>query len=37
MTKAVSDVKETVRHHFSEIMNHGRVDEIGGCWPINRR
>ncbi|MGB7955344.1 MAG: ester cyclase [Candidatus Nitrosopolaris sp.] len=35
MTKAVSDVKETVRHHFSEIMNHGRVDKFEDVWTDN--
>ena len=35
MTKAVSDVKEIVRHHFSEIMNHGRTDKIEDVWANN--
>jgi steroid delta-isomerase-like uncharacterized protein len=35
MAKGVSDVKTIVRNHFSEIINHGRVDKIEDIWADN--
>ncbi len=35
MIEPVSDVKETVRLHFSEIVNHGKIDKIKDVWAEN--